>query len=116
MIYFSWQRYCFNPTGSIITLQDSLKISDIEADGAEIEQVCFDQQLDNDKKQWIYLTSKRNVTIIDVAGRVHGTKKNLHKHRITAIVAYGSSDFVVTGDEKGTRTKEYSAKLFFRKL
>lgn len=103
MGYF--QKYTYNPASNILSLQDSLKMSDIEADGAEIEEVAFDQPVD-DKKQWIYLSFKQHVSIIDVTGRVHGTKKHLHKHRITAIVAYGSSEFVVTGDEKGLCNKD----------
>ena len=84
----------------MVVLQDVLKMSDIEADNAVIEGHCFDMPRD-DKKQWIYLIFKKNCTIIDVTGRIHGTKKNLHDCRITAIAALGSSDYVITGDEKG---------------
>jgi len=75
-------------------------MSDIEADKSAIDQICFDQPMD-DKKQWIYMTFKQHASIIDVTGRVHGTKRNLHQHKISAIVAYGPSEFVITGDEKG---------------
>ncbi|CAG7662430.1 unnamed protein product [Allacma fusca] len=93
-------KYSYQPTNNVISLQDVLKMSDIEADNSVIEEYCFDRPQD-DKKQWIYLTFKRNCTIIDVTGRIHGTKRNLHDHKITAIVAIGSSEYVVTGDEKG---------------
>jgi len=100
LFLFSVQKYSYQPANNVISLQDVLKISDIEADNSVIEQYCFDKPQD-DKKQWIYLTFKRHCTIIDVTGRIHGTKKNLHDDRITAIVASGSSEIVVTGDEKG---------------
>lgn len=100
------QKYSYQPQNNVVVLQDVLKVSDIEADNAVIEEHCFDMPKD-DKKQFIYLTFKRNCTIIDVTGRIHGTKKNLHDCRITAIAAIGSSDFVVTGDEKGLCTVFY---------
>lgn len=94
------QKYSYQPQNNVVVLQDVLKVSDIEADNAVIEGHCFDMPRD-DKKQWIYLIFKKNCTIIDVTGRIHGTKKNLHDCRITAIAALGSSDYVITGDEKG---------------
>lgn len=47
------------------------------------------------------MTFKQHCTIIDATGRSHGTKKNLHRLTITAIVATGPSEFVVTGDSVG---------------
>lgn len=80
-----------------------MKIADIEAEQGVIEQVCFDstEGAQKDKAQWLYLTFKQHCTIIDASGRSHGTKKNLHKHPITAIVAIGASEFVITGDFSG---------------
>ena len=98
-LYFM-KRYSYNPTSNGVALHDCLKLSDIEAEEGKIEQTCFDNPPD-DRKQWIYCTFDAHCTIIDVTGRIHGTKRNLHDHRITAIMASGSSDFVVTGDEKG---------------
>jgi len=83
-----------------MTLLECLKLSDIEAENAEVEQICFDRPTD-EKKQWMYFTFKQHCTVIDVTGRIHGTKRNLHPHRITAIGASGASEFVVTGDERG---------------
>lgn len=76
---------------------------DIKADDAVIEQTCFDEAEggQNDKKQWMYLTFRQHCTIIDAQGRSHGTKKNLHRSTITAILAIGSSEFVITGDASG---------------
>lgn len=47
------------------------------------------------------MTFKQHCTIIDSTGRSHGTKKNLHRSPITAIVVSGPSEFVVTGDSVG---------------
>ncbi|ODN00596.1 hypothetical protein Ocin01_06074 [Orchesella cincta] len=93
-------KYSYSPSGNTVTLQECLKIADIEAEEAVIEHICFDEPMD-DKKQWIYMAFKQHCTIIDATGRTHGTKRNLHRLPITAMVVVGPSEFIVTGDSIG---------------
>ncbi len=64
IFYKMFQRYSYHPTSNVISLQDCLKLSDIEADGETIEQTCFDDPSD-ERKQWIYISFNCHCTIIE---------------------------------------------------